>query len=127
MLITYTIEIPEEHVMELSDFMLERRIEFNHRADVTASAPRVRQNHTLMGGEAEEILTEINRYLIKLGMSPEIQGPAASWDIPVLQDFLDLAGCNFQWNDGKILEPEQPPDWNLIVRDTPRVFVRKET
>ena len=122
MLITYIVEVPEENVMELADFMQKRNIHFNHRADVAGSHPQWREDRVLMGGNAAEILEELNRHLERVGVTPGVPGPVADWSVPKLQSFLDVAACNFRWNQGRITAGISQGAWDLVVRDTPEVF-----
>ena len=134
MLITYIIEIPEEHIGELTEFMQSRNIRFQQRSDVMGSDPEKRNDNTLMGGDAEKLRREVNRYLEQNQLSPLVPGPSDRWSIPTLQSFLDLAACNFRWSGGEIAGPILGSvseiagpilgsnDWSMVVRQTPEIF-----
>lgn len=122
MLITYMIEVPQEHIMELVDFTAARNIHFNHHADIASSHPGTRRDAVLMGGDAAELREEINRHLEQRRIEPPVPGPVASWNVPRIQHFLDMAACNFSWSEGRIISSMDAGTWETIVRDTPEVF-----
>ena len=120
---SYIIEIPEEHIGELTEFMQSRNIRFQQRSDVMGSDPEKRNDNTLMGGDAEKLRQEVNRYLEQNQLSPLVPGPSDRWSIPTLQSFLDLAACNFRWSGGEIAGPILGSnDWSMVVRYTPEIF-----
>lgn len=125
MLVTYTVEVEAGQAPELQEFMKERGLPFDMRADVTAVMGGQAGDRTLRGQDAQGAVSQINRRVRSGKLGREVPGPISRMSIDHIQACLDFALHNYDWQDGRIrraLFPETPERWAAMVEDNPLVF-----
>ena len=117
-LIKYTIEIPEDQAGDLQAFMQERQIPFDPRGKITATREIFLSETTAMGDDVKELTQKINERLDEAGIADRVRKDHENWTLPQLQEFLEFAINDFNWEDGQIVhawfedvDEEQEEKW----------------
>ena len=92
------INIPQDRVLEVQEFLESRQIPFNPQESMLVLNQGHPERAALHGEQLEEVITEINGYLegdrgIKLTI------PAKEWTLEQQRRILELAITEFSWDE----------------------------
>ena len=126
---TFTIDVQEDRVSELENFLKDLGINFQPENQMTAFNVLNLETSVAMGENTSTIIQEINWLLNAEGLAPLIPTDHAQWNLARRWAFLKFAVKEFAWArttadycfwlaDGKT--------WDEVVQENPLVFTGRD-
>ena len=123
--LTFTISALPGQVNLLFETLHQAGFDADPQKALTCRNDTAAQYQTAVGADAPDLVQEINKYLWENDCRPLVPENTGEWDLERLNQFLELAMQNFDWEDQRIANTwwsAQSIRWHQIVRENPQVF-----
>ena len=126
-MVKLAIEVDEHLLAGLQNFLEQHGASQNLPGRVMAASRDAAGPH-LMGWHLGEAAQEVNRFLERIGVGPEIPAGGSTWDLSRIQETLQLMLDEFNWQEGRIVDcgwEDRPEHWRELVKAHPAIFGRQ--
>ncbi len=128
-IISYYVNIPEDLVDELANWMKQRNLTFGPNRSVIALNENFMDLSVAMGQHVPALLKSINDHLRENDCRPAVPENHEDWTPAQTQEFLNLAITQFSWSDARIVDAWWEHDgntWQEVAQEYPRLFPERE-